>query len=113
MGAGLICAPTVQGLASCSDGRHLTSKPALLEDHCECSMPRRWGPTLPRGLGWFVVPLFRAWRASVRDSTAESRRHLALMMPVGLMRWKGPSVKGLLLCTGPAKQTLRLIESEA
>jgi len=47
--------------------------------------------------------LCRAWRARVRDSTAESRRHLALLTPVGLTRWKGPSVKGLLPSAGPAR----------
>lgn len=60
--------------------------------------------TRPRGLGWLLLLLLcRAWRARVRDSTAESRRHLALLTPVGLTRWKGPSVKGLLPSPGPAR----------
>jgi len=69
-----------------------------------CNKVRGLCLTLPRGLGWLLLlPLCRAWRARVRDSTAESRRHLALLMPVGLTRWKGPSVKGLLPSPGPAR----------
>ena len=75
-----------------------------------CADYVRVSSTLLRGLGCDPTPplLFTAWRASVSDSTAESRRLLLLLAS------PGPSAMGLLpsrLCPAALIQVIGLLPS--